>query len=266
MSRVPCVAGTGQPVPSGDENGGERATRGRAFRGTGLAGDPDRRDQPASTPGPGTPGRGVRGQARRRVPDVQPLPRRGDRAGPARSRRGGRRLARRGGRRSRAGLHRLRGAGRPPGALAVRGGGDRGRDRLAPAGLLPFAAGPRRGPADPVRAGRLLRRGRRRRRLRRRGARAGGSTRCCSTSTTPRATSCTPAMPRSTRRRVCAGWPRCCARSGVFALWSDDPPDAEFTARAHRGVRDRAGARRAVRQPADRRAVGQHRLRGACRR
>ena len=48
---------------------------------------------------------------------------------------------------------------------------------------------------------------------------------------------------------------------GVFALWSDDPPDPAFTATLGPGVRHLYGAGDHVRQPGPRGRVRQHRLR-----
>ncbi len=53
------------------------------------------------------------------------------------------------------------------------------------------------------------------------------------------ATCCTPATPPSTRRPGCAAWPPCSTRTGVFALWSNDPPDDDVQAGARRGLRRR---------------------------
>ena len=60
---------------------------------------------------------------------------------------------------------------------------------------------------------------------------------------------------RRMRRRLRPG--------GVFALWSDDPPDDDFVALLRGGVRRRRRARRGVRQLPHRRHVGQHGLRRA---
>ena len=59
-------------------------------------------------------------------------------------------------------------------------------------------------------------------------SRVAGSTPCCSTWTTRRARCCTPATRTSTRSPGCAGSPRCLHPDGVFALWSNDPPDPAF--------------------------------------
>ena len=73
--------------------------------------------------------------------------------------------------------------------------------------LLPDAAGAHRRPADPAGAGRLLRARRGTGGVRGRAA-PSGCTPCCSTSTTPHGTCCTPATRRSTPPRGCA---RCTA-------------------------------------------------------
>ena len=61
-----------------------------------------------------------------------------------------------------------------------------------------------------------------------RSARAGASTPSCSTSTTHRAHCCIPATPPSTPPMACAVSPGHLQPGGVFALWSNDPPDDDF--------------------------------------
>ena len=52
-----------------------------------------------------------------------------------------------------------------------------------------------------------------------------------------------------------------CGTGGVFALWSNDPPDRRFHGRARAGVRHRDRARGPVREPAAEPRVVKHRLR-----
>ena len=134
----------------------------------------------------------------------------------------------RGGRRSRARLHRACGAGRPAGRslivvdalAAVIDWHQRHLLPVSPSWPEIRARGWPSATSSPWSA--------RPARLRPR-APGAASTPSCSTSTTRRDTCCTRATRRSTRP---AGWPDCetLHPGGVFALWSDDPPDPAFTA------------------------------------
>ena len=93
--------------------------------------------------------------------------------------------------------------------------------------LLPDVAGLAGDPRHPARARRLLRPRRGRQGFGHGRARS-ASTRSCSTSTTRPGTCCTRATRRSTPPTGLRALRRLLHPGGVFALWSDDPPDEAF--------------------------------------
>ena len=125
--------------------------------------------------------------------------------------------------------------------------------------LLPDTASLTARPAHHPARGRLLRAGPRGRRAS--VVRPASCTPCCSTSTTPPTTCCTPATPTFYTRE---GLERLAARlhpGGVFALWSDDPPEAAFTALLASVFADAAAHEVTFANPLTGGTVVQHRLR-----
>jgi error-prone DNA polymerase len=232
----------------------------RAFRGDRLAPDGAGGDQPAAPAGPLLRAGSLRGQARRRVPDVQPLHGRGGRTGPPRPGRGGRFRAGRGGRRSRPRLHRTGRPGRAPGAFPAGRRGAGGGDRLAPRPPGATGRGADGGRPLPPGAGRLLRAGGRPGRLRPRHPgpplprRAGGHR--------PRAGPCAapaPCRPLHPRGPAPAGRPAAPGR-GLRPV-VQRPAERALRRRARRGLPGDGRPCRHLRQPAPAGPGGQHRLR-----
>ena len=151
-------------------------------------------------------------------------------------------------RRSRARLHRAGRAGKSGRAIADRGRRAGRGDRMARAGPAAARQAAHRRSALPPGPWRLLRDVAFRRGLRSAMRRAAASMRCWSISITRRTTCCIRATPRCTGRRGLHGSPRICNPGGVFALWSNDPPDEAFERRAGRRLRNLGGACRDLRQ------------------
>ncbi len=202
------------------------------FRGAGFSPDADRRAQPAAAPAAFHRRRHLRNQARRRIPDVEPVHRSRDRTGAAWAR--GARQAGRGARcrrrRPRARLHRAGGAAKPDVRIAGRGRCAGRGDRMARAGADAARAATDRRSALPPGPWRLLRDvafgGRD-------SIRVAPGRRFDAVLVDIDHSPQNLLHPRHAALYRREGWhssPRILRPGGVFALWSNDPPEEAFSA------------------------------------
>ncbi len=152
--------------------------------------------------------------------------------------------------RPRAWLHRAGRAGKSGREIIDRGRRAGRSHRMARAGSAAARQAADRRSALPLRPRRLLRDVGFRRRLRSARAAAAASMRCWWISTTRRETCCIRATPRCTSRRGSRRLAEHLHPGGVFALWSNDPPDDAFESCPGRRVCNFGGACRDLRQSA----------------